>query len=95
MSPSYRCRKWITPPHICALVWLSSQTAFGLTEVTARTPVFTRVSISPPGYVGTATVRGCRRPMVSTQIVPIVATNAIGMIASGKLPVSSLIHPIM
>ena len=41
-----------------------------------------------------ATVRGWRRPMTSTQIVPMVATAAIGIKASGKLPVSAWIQPI-
>jgi hypothetical protein len=43
----------------------------------------------PRSQEAIATVRGCRRPMTSTQIVPIVATAAIGVSASGKLPVSA------
>jgi len=37
-----------------------------------------------------ATVRGWFRPITRTQIVPMVATAAIGIRAMGKLPVSSL-----
>ena len=37
------------------------------------------------------TVRGWRRPMVNTQIAPTVAVAAIGIMASGKLPVSAWI----
>jgi hypothetical protein len=39
------------------------------------------------------TVRGWRRPMANTQIVPTVAVAAIGIMASGKLPVSAWIQP--
>jgi hypothetical protein len=37
------------------------------------------------------TVRGWRRPMVNTQIVPTTAVAAIGIMARGKLPVSAWI----
>jgi hypothetical protein len=48
------------------------------------------------GLHGTAgTVRGWRRPMANTQIVPTVAVAAIGIMASGKLPVSAWIQPIL
>lgn len=40
------------------------------------------------------TVRGWRRPMANTQIVPTMAVAAIGIMASGKLPVSAWIQPI-
>ena len=40
------------------------------------------------------TVRGWRRPMANTQIVPTTAVAAIGIMASGKLPVSAWIQPI-
>jgi len=39
------------------------------------------------------TVRGWRRPMANTQIVPTMAVAAIGIMASGKLPVSAWIQP--
>ena len=48
----------------------------------------------PPGQVAAATVRGWWRPMTNTQTVPIAATAAIGIKASGKLPVSAWIQPM-
>src|SRR6202035_4239747 len=39
------------------------------------------------------TVRGWRRPMANTQIAPTTAVAAIGIMASGKLPVSAWIQP--
>jgi len=39
------------------------------------------------------TVRGWRRPMANTQIVPTTAVAAIGIMASGKRPVSAWIQP--
>jgi hypothetical protein len=41
-----------------------------------------------------ATVRGWRRPITRTQMVPTVAVAAIGIMASGKLPVSAWIQSI-
>src|SRR5271166_2042548 len=43
----------------------------------------------PWAYAAAATVRGWCRPITSTQIVPIAAMAAIGISASGKLPVSA------
>jgi hypothetical protein len=53
---------------------------------TVRPP---RAATCPRAQVATATVRGWWRPITSTQIVPTVATAAIGIRASGKLPVSA------
>ena len=55
----------------------------------------TETCCSVPALHGTAgTVRGWLRPMVKTQITPTVAVAAIGIMASGKLPVSDWIQPI-
>ena len=40
-------------------------------------------------YAAVGTVRGWRHPITNTQMVLTVATAAIGISASGKLPVSA------
>jgi hypothetical protein len=45
-------------------------------------------------YAAVRTVRGWRHPIANTHTVLTVATAAIGVSASGKLPVSATIQPI-